>query len=200
MNKQSLLKATRAAAVAVAIAHAGSAAAQSQAVMIAEPGFETQEQGSLRYLSGGIGAREREMLDTAAHGFDLKVVAALDNGSYAGPIELTVLAADETPLIKTTTDGPIFYADLSAGRYHVIGRSAGEVVRSSVDVNTFARANLVLRFKSGAEREPARRVRPIEPPGPVLSREEALGEVSLYDLDPQAMASSRANVQIEIAE
>lgn len=88
-----------------------------------------QQEGSLRYVSGGIGIDERDELDKIAPEFDIKVTLSTASGYLLGGGRIKIKDSEGNLLLDTTTDGPVFMLDAPAGTYIieavVDGRSQG---------------------------------------------------------------------------
>ena len=73
--------------------------------------------GNVSYVSGGIGEDSRERMKAFSAAFNLKLLFAYKSGSYMSDVDVVVADAKGKPLIKASSEGPIFMARLPAGAY-----------------------------------------------------------------------------------
>lgn len=116
---------------------------------LAQDGLQVQEQQGVRYVSGGIGLDEREALRSLERNFNLKLTFAMDTGSYLAGIEVRIADGDGNPVLTAISDGPIFLADLPAGRYTVAVTAEDETQASSVQLDTGGQRELIFRWRAG---------------------------------------------------
>lgn len=116
---------------------------------LAQDGLQVQEQQGVRYVSGGIGLDEREALRSLERNFNLKLTFAMDTGSYLAGIEVRIADGDGNPVLTAISDGPIFLADLPAGRYTVAVTAEDETQASSVQLDTGGQHELIFRWRAG---------------------------------------------------
>ncbi len=85
---------------------------------VANSAVDTQEFQGIRYLTGGLGLGERAWLEE--HGSSYPVVLQFSKGArgaFVSSVEVNIRAADGETRFEATTDGPMIYIDLPAGRY-----------------------------------------------------------------------------------
>jgi hypothetical protein len=75
------------------------------------------EQG-FPYITGGIGGEEREIMQTRAGDYNLKLTFAEASGEYLSDVELSIMR-DGREMVRRTANGPWFYVELPPGRYTV---------------------------------------------------------------------------------
>lgn len=83
-----------------------------------------QQQNGIRYILGGVGDEEEAALRAASASYNVKVLTTSPTGHFAGMYKLTLANVSGTPLVSVENDGPLFYADVPAGRYSVTVQSA----------------------------------------------------------------------------
>lgn len=76
-----------------------------------------QTQNGVQFVSGGVGKREQREIDEMQGHYNLRVTLSNPEGRYLTDVELAVETDDGKRLVQTTTHGPIFLAELDAGRY-----------------------------------------------------------------------------------
>jgi hypothetical protein len=92
------------------------------------------EATDIRYMSGGIGLEDRRRLEQEAGGFDLKLVFAEPHGEYLADVPVVIEDSQGNAVLRATSQGPWFYAELPPGRYTVVLPDADEQYTRSVEV------------------------------------------------------------------
>lgn len=95
----------------------------------ATAGFDGSPQGGLsqiqtdrgiRYVSGGVGERERAELDALSDQFNLRLQFAIqDSGEYLSAVRVNILDARAATVLTAESKGPWFFAQLAPGDYTV---------------------------------------------------------------------------------
>jgi hypothetical protein len=93
-----------------------------------------QTSRGITYVSGGVGAESIDRLNGLARDFNLKLVFALQSGSYVSDVKVAIADAAGKALLDATSDGPWFLAKLPAGTYQVAATFGGNVVKRQVSV------------------------------------------------------------------
>jgi hypothetical protein len=78
------------------------------------------------YLSGGVGADERLVLEERDKAFNVKLVFADADGSYVANVQLEIADGKGEAILSTTTAGPWFYIQLPPGIYKVKAAFGGQ--------------------------------------------------------------------------
>jgi hypothetical protein len=85
-----------------------------------------QTSDGARYVSGGIGASERDEMLLIVPDFNLKVItAAQGSGAFLSGVGLVVLDARGGKVLETTLDGPWLMGRLAPGRYELLATHGG---------------------------------------------------------------------------
>lgn len=84
---------------------------------------EVQTQNGIRYVTGGIG--KSEALKMIAKDYDLMLTFATRDGEYLADVDVHIEDMNGNTLVDTVSDGPLFLADLPAGRYKVTAAEEG---------------------------------------------------------------------------
>lgn len=100
--------------VALAVAMALSASA-AWAVDFPEP----HQQGDVTYVSGGIGSDETDALALVKKDYNLYLTSTDVTGHYLGGSRILISNAAQGVLVDVVAQGPLFYAHLPNGRYHI---------------------------------------------------------------------------------
>ncbi len=90
--------------------------------------------GSVSYVSGGVGDDSIDHLNSLAGKFNLKLVFALNSGSYLSDVGVVIADATGKTLLDTLSDGPWLLARLPAGNYQVVATFGGNAVKRQVAV------------------------------------------------------------------
>lgn len=71
------------------------------------------------FLSGGVGVREREVLNEMGKSYSLKMVFSNKKGEYLSDIVVRVFDSQEKVILTTVSNGPWLFIDLPNGIYHL---------------------------------------------------------------------------------
>ena len=103
-------------------------------VLAAHPDMpEVQTQNGIHYVTGGIGKEQSEALKMVAKDYDLMLTFATRGGKYLADVDVQIADMHGNTLVDTVSKGPLFLANLPAGRYKVT--AAEEGIRQSRVVN-----------------------------------------------------------------
>lgn len=98
--------------------------------------LEVLEQQGISFVSGGLGADERDQLRTMQDQFNLKLVFAIDAGNYLSDIDVRIMDQQGNTLVETRSDGPILMANLPAGTYSVAVANQGDRKERTVEIGS----------------------------------------------------------------
>jgi hypothetical protein len=94
------------------------------------------KQGSVRYVTGGIGADAAEAFKQAAAKYPLELLfaqKAAPNDVYLADVKVMVRQSGKV-LLDTESDGPFLLAHLPSGKYEIEAVNEGVSKRQMVDV------------------------------------------------------------------
>lgn len=94
------------------------------------------KQGSVRYVTGGVGADAAEAFKQAAARYPLELLfaqKATPNDVYLASVQVTVRQSGKV-LLDTESDGPFLLAHLPSGKYQIEAVSEGVTRQQTVDV------------------------------------------------------------------
>ena len=93
--------------------------------------LQIQQQGNVSYVTGGIGAEEREALEAMQQGYNVRIVSSEMSGAYldATPVVIRDSAKHE---VLNANAGPLFYAQLPVGRYKVESTNDGKTQQQDI--------------------------------------------------------------------
>ena len=98
----------------------------AQASDLNPPGIliATTEKG-VRYLTGGIGSSEREVMEDWGANHDLKLIFAESSGHFLADVKVVIQDRTAREILSVLTNGPWLYVELSPGTYRVRATFAG---------------------------------------------------------------------------
>lgn len=85
-------------------------------VALAEDALTAQQQGDIRYITGGIGTDERDQLEVAKSDYNFHLTSAKSDGAFTDNTTITLTDRKGTSVLSAEA-GPIFFAQLPAGTY-----------------------------------------------------------------------------------
>lgn len=98
---------------------------------VGEPLPPLQYQGTVAYLTGGVGQSEAHAMQAAAPGYPLQMEfvehEAGQNAFLAG-VRVSIENSRGREVLGTTTEGPFLFVDLPAGRYTIVAEN-GEAIQ-----------------------------------------------------------------------
>ena len=110
----------------------GSGALVSVASAAGEAVVRTE--GTISYVSGGVGTESLDQLTSSANEFNLKLVFALTAGDYLSNVRVVIADAKGKTLLDTTSEGPWFLSRLPAGTYQITATVAGKEQKRQIAV------------------------------------------------------------------
>ncbi|MFI9654043.1 hypothetical protein ABGV17_04835 [Guyparkeria sp. GHLCS8-2] len=114
---------------------------------VANSAVDVREHNGIRYLTGGLGAGERAWLKQ--HGPSYPVALQFskgERGAFVSSVEVNIRAADGETRFEATTDGPMIYIDLPAGRYTATASYQGHDRDFTLQVPTSGRTSHSINF------------------------------------------------------
>lgn len=105
---------------------------QSAAPIIAAP-LGTSE-GTVHFLSGGVGDDAMAQLIAREKEFDLKLFLVGQSGTYLSDIRITITDARGKGVLLTTSEGPILLANLPTGTYNIKAQKNGHTLEQKINV------------------------------------------------------------------
>lgn len=87
-------------------------------ILFAEEDFlKTRREGSIAFLSGGVGEREREILKEMGKDYPLKLIFSNKKGEYLSDVIVKILDWNGKTILTTASNGPWLFIDLPTGVY-----------------------------------------------------------------------------------
>jgi hypothetical protein len=135
-------------------------AALSAPVAQAQTLPQARSQGSVSYITGGIGKDEADALKQASADYSLMLELASSGptpegrttGAYVSDATIVILDAQGREVLNTRTDGPLLLARLPAGKYTITADWNGIHKQTAVDLGA-TRRHIVFDFAQGAKQE-----------------------------------------------
>ena len=108
--------------------------------------------GGVRWVSGGVGAEEREALEAASADYSLKAVFAVEqHTAFLADVVFAIRRAGGETVVEGKTSGPWLYVALPAGTYEIEATAeSGETQRSSVTVGDGGQKQVAFHFARGS--------------------------------------------------
>ena len=96
--------------------------------------LEVQTAQGISYISGGVGADERDSLRALTRDYSLQLGFAQTSGSYLSGVDVEIQDAGGDALVQAQSQGPWFFADLPAGKYTVRATTMGNTQQKVIRV------------------------------------------------------------------
>jgi len=108
-----------------------------------------QIQGSVRFLSGGIGWREAIAIKHAMHQFPLTLefrTTANGKEQFLAGVPVTIRVPAGQVVLRTLSAGPFLLARLRPGKYEVMAEQHGKMQRREVEIRANGGERLVFEW------------------------------------------------------
>ena len=107
--------------------------------------LDVRRAGDAYWVSGGVGADERDEMVLTLPDYNLKILTAAEqSGAFLSAVEATVRDAQGRIVLETSLDGPWLLARLQPGRYEVTATRDGKSQTRSVTIPPVGRRELFL--------------------------------------------------------
>ncbi len=106
-------------------------------------------QGSVTFISGGIGSDEAEAMKRAASRYSLSIEMASPAGpraEYVSDVKIDIRDQRGSTVLSTTSDGPFLLANLPPGQYTIDATRDGSVQQRKVAIGAGAHPRVVFSF------------------------------------------------------
>ncbi|GIX27242.1 MAG: hypothetical protein KatS3mg123_1123 [Burkholderiales bacterium] len=109
-----------------------------------------RSQGSVTYLTGGVGKEESDAIKRVQDRYPLSLLFVERGGPntwhYLANVRVSIQDAAGKSLLETTAEGPFLLAKLPEGRYTVVAEVRGQLITRRVDLTQGKRAQLVFEW------------------------------------------------------
>lgn len=109
-----------------------------------------QQQGSVQFISGGIGLDESEAMKAAEKDYPLALTFAAQQGSkgdYVADVKVSIQDSHGKSMLQTTSGGPYMLVKLPPGHYKVSATYNGKMQEREVSVGQAGSARAVFEWK-----------------------------------------------------
>ena len=96
----------------------------------------TARAADVPYVSGGVGADERQEILAKEKDYNLKIVVAQDSGDFLADVQVVIESAKKERVLDATMEGPILLAKLPPGTYTIKATSDDKTRATTVTVQT----------------------------------------------------------------
>jgi hypothetical protein len=111
--------------------------------------MQGQTEQGYRFMSGGVGDDERNEMMQRANQYDLTLSFAAYSGHYLSDVNVVVTDQRGKEMINTMTTGPLFYADLPAGKYDIKATFNGQTQQiKNVQISNARRFSRLLHWNA----------------------------------------------------
>jgi hypothetical protein len=114
--------------------------------------LETYTSAGISYLSGGIGQDELDTLTQLGQAYDLKLIFADTAGHYLSDVSVGITDERGQQVLAAVSRGPWFFANLPAGRYHVLATNQGYTREQVVQISPHHQARLAFSWTEQGSR------------------------------------------------
>ena len=101
---------------------------------------------AIPFISGGVGDDSMAQLTAREKEFDLKLFLVGQSGTYLSDIRITIIDANGTGVLLTTSEGPVLLANLPAGTYSVKAQKNGHTLTQKISVTPGKLQTTYFRF------------------------------------------------------
>ncbi|MGH7820796.1 MAG: carboxypeptidase regulatory-like domain-containing protein [Candidatus Binatia bacterium] len=125
-------------AALLVVVFSGAAWSQQTAAAPAEENYQ-----GVPFRSGGVGRDEREALERASGGYNLKLIfARKQHTAFVSDVQVRITDSQGNVVLDGLSHGPWFFTRLPPGKYRVEAAIAGRTQEQPVEVKEAAQARL----------------------------------------------------------
>lgn len=110
------------------------------AAMPLKPLYAASQEGSVPYISGGIGDDEFDEIASQKDKYNTKLLFTEANGEYLSDVAVAITDSKGNAVLSIVTEGPVLLVKLKPGTYKVKATEAGRVKESRLSVGAKGRA------------------------------------------------------------
>ena len=109
--------------------------------------LQVQQHNGVSYVSGGVSDSEQATIKEMGKDYNLRVLAALEEGNYLSEVDVTIVNAQGETVLHTVTSGPMLFAQLPAGSYTIHAKAPeSEEQQQTVQVASDSQAHADFRW------------------------------------------------------
>jgi len=115
---------------------------------MASAALSAQHQNGIAYVTGGVGVAERAWLVKHAGDYNTRLsFAQVPGGAYLSGVDVTISHAGGGQVLDVSTDGPMLYVQLPAGRYQLVAKSEDATTKRMLTVPKHGARKWVIGFR-----------------------------------------------------
>ena len=112
------------------------------------------QQNRITWVNGGVGQEEQSAMQAQRADYNLRLTfATRQSGAYRSDVQLDVTDARGTNLLSVANTGPMFFAKLPPGTYHISAAAEGKTFKRTVKVGN-APKEIVLHWENDNPDDP----------------------------------------------
>ncbi len=111
----------------------------------------THTQGTVSYVTGGIGSDEADAFRAAAPEYNLRLTLSTLDGAFFADVKIVLSDEQGNVLVETLSDGPFVFFKVPPGKYRVSAEKQGEVFTRTAQVREKGGSELYFRWKAPVE-------------------------------------------------
>jgi len=101
-----------------------------------EPLLQQRTEGGITFISGGVGADEREALKKVEGDYNLRLLFAARGGEFVADVKVTIQDAKGKTVLESVSGGPRFFAKLAPGAYRITAVNNGTPMTRTVTISS----------------------------------------------------------------
>lgn len=131
------------------------AAAFAQVGSIAPAAPTPQQQNGITYVNGGVGQEEQSAMRAQRSDYNLQLTFATNQtGAYRSDVQLDITDAKGNNLVSAANTGPMFFAKLPPGTYHISAAAEGKTFKRTVKIGARGGKEMVLHWENDSPDDP----------------------------------------------
>ena len=113
-----------------------------------------QQQNGITYINGGVGEEEQGAMKAQRADYNLLLTfASKQSGAYRSDVQLDITDAKGNNLVSAANTGPMFFAKLPPGTYHISAAAEGKTFKRTVKVGK-APKEVILHWENDSPDDP----------------------------------------------
>jgi opacity protein-like surface antigen len=113
-----------------------------------------QQQNGITYVNGGVGQEEQDAMQAQRADYNLLLTfASKQSGAYRSDVQLDITDAKGADLVSAANTGPMFFAKLPPGTYHISAAAEGKTFKRTVKVGK-APKEIILNWENDSPDDP----------------------------------------------
>lgn len=127
--------------------------AQADGAMSGAPA--PHEQNGITYVNGGVGQEQQSAMRAVRSDYNLQLTFATNQtGAYRSDVQLDIADAKGNNLVSAANTGPMFFAKLPPGVYHVSAAAEGKTFKRTVKIGARGGHEMTLHWENDSPDDP----------------------------------------------